>query len=179
MPYIATDSRTDYDVIVENFFTDLTPENWRDRVAALIFSVSFDLYGDANNTRYFKQNEIVGVFAAAALEAKRRLGGAEFSPEKIHYDWKSSVTSVVKTAEKVVALVPRSDETQRCGHLNYFATELTLAAANRGWLKSPNGPGQFLLSLADQWYALVTGPYEDEAIAKNGDTPGYTKLLGT
>jgi hypothetical protein len=179
MPYIAPHSRTAYDTIVRDLYRDLTSTDWSDRVAALLFSVAFDVYGDANNTRYFKQNEVVGVFCAAALEAQRRFDSKILQPDQSRIEWKGGISKVVNPLRKVLALIPRDDETQRCGHLNYFATELTLAAAERGWLTTPEGPGCFLLRLADEWYRVVTGPYEDDAITKNGDTPGYTKLLGT
>ena len=178
MPYIATESRPVYDTVVTELLNSSTAENWKDRATALIFSVTFELYGDANNTRYFKQNEIAGVFCAAALESIRRLGG-QFAPSPANHltNWKEFTISVAKQSATVLAAIPRSDDSQRCGHLNYLITELTLAAVQKGWLEETEGPSRFIFTLADTWYDLVTGPYEDEAIEKNGDTPGYTKLV--
>ncbi len=175
MPYIQNDKREPYDRIVSDFIRSCPRETWPGRMTALVFTVFKSLYGSASNTRYYKQNEAIGVLAAAMLELRRRCGDTLSGPKNLE-DWQSIVPDVASFAQRVLELLPSDDGEQRPGHLNYLITELILAAGAAGTVDIHKEACDFIMGLAAEWYRQVTGPYEDAAIQKNGDTPGYRAL---
>lgn len=182
MPYIARDARAAYDAAVDSLFSEAREDDWRWRFETVVLGVAEAIYGTAK-TRYWLQNEFAGVLGCCALEWDRRVKGAERRVEDddaLNWDWRNCLSIVSTLIDRVVALIPREDHAQRPGHFNYFLTRVLLKAIERGYIQPQTDPSAILLGLQRVWYAQVTGPYEDSAIATNGDCfpPDADWLMG-
>jgi hypothetical protein len=171
MPYISPADRPNYDALIAVFLQNMPSDDLEHHAAMLILSVAERIYGSADQTRYYLQNEFLGVLYAASLEYRRRTADCVVVGRMFSH-WSEAIPEVSSFADKLHELVP-SDPTKRPGHLNYLITEFALALVARKWLDRIDGPCDFFGALAYTWYHYTTGPYEDAAIENNGDTPGY------
>lgn len=167
MPYIAPEQRPEFDSLVQEFLSDIDAGNWPRRFLALVVSLGEEIYGEGKHTRYYLQNEYAGVLASAAREWARRVGGqAGQFPRSAPLDSPNNHCAFV--AAKVAGTIAQGDVTLRPGCLNYFLTSVLIAACQKHLLAPRQAPSLLILGHL-LWYERVTGPYEDQAIARNGD----------
>lgn len=170
MPYIPAEDRA---LPYQEFISELCEEtgaNFKSGAAQFFYAVLTAVYGDAERTRYFRQNELHGVLACMRMEWEQR-----WCPKLDTRDWHfplfelaQGAQSLCALAARVVECIPREDETRRAGHLNYFITLLMVEAVSRRLLTKEEVP-PYIDAIASQIYAVVTRPYEVQAIGKNGD----------
>ena len=166
MPYIPADHRQQYQYFLPTLFEKMSASNWQESLLAFIFQVSELVYGTATDTRYFKQNELGGVFACMSLEWQLRCG---ISRGKIlSLKLKTGQPEINTLATLFVKLIPLEDETLRAGHLNYFITISMIHAIERSWTSVEQVP-DFIDSVARIVYKTITRPYEEIAANKNGE----------
>lgn len=73
MPYIAPEDRQlPYSTYVQSIWDLCESKTWREQFANLLRETLVTVYGDKNETRYFKQNEMDGVLACVSLEWAHR-----------------------------------------------------------------------------------------------------------
>lgn len=125
----------------------------------------------AKGTRYFMQNELIGVLNCARFEWQRRFNVAgERSELKCEIGCPSwTVSEEISSAlSEIAGEIGEKGHEQRAGALNYFLTVTFLRMAGTKLFSREEVPGIFS-ELAERWYRQVTAPYEDGAIEKNGD----------
>ena len=165
MPYIDAENRKQYDAAACELMELATVDNFYSLFASFVFGVGEQIYGGPTETRYFKQNELGGVLICAALEWRRRAGGSLAETFGVTPAFRDQTEA---SARRVARMIPREDEGQRPGHLNYCLTRILIDAIGRECLATDNAPSLLLATLS-AWYSEVTGPYEEIAITKNGD----------
>ncbi len=180
MPYIVQEYRPSLDKIVVEVTDSSTKESWSRNITALIVQIATGLYGTSHEsgssvTRYYLQNELIGVLFCASLEFGRRTKSSISSTREMRI-WEGHSPEMQVFAERALESIPGDEETQRPAHLNYFITELILGGVNAGWIDEEKAC-DFLASIAEAWFHYHTSLLEIHLIAQNGDTPGYTTLL--
>tara|TARA_Y100000034_G_scaffold80510_1_gene96599 strand:- start:1536 stop:1865 length:330 start_codon:yes stop_codon:yes gene_type:complete len=89
---------------------------------------------------------------------------------------RSAGTTLNLCIEEIIAHLQSLDDDQKEGTCNYIISRIVA-----GGLKPPTGwrymwlarAHQTFLAAAAEFYRRLLGPYEDRAIAKNGDIPEY------
>lgn len=173
MPYIEKQQQLPYQPYFRKLVELLSPDSWDRQVAGFIRSLLVGVYGDYDQTRYYRQNEMGGVLFCMQQEWSSRCGEEiwekEFNQKAIPTELSSAFASL---SAELVEVIPVDDETLRSGHLNYFITTLMIEIVKIGLINSRQVP-DFVSRIATYIYRTTTRVYEDEAIMKNGDVfPG-------
>lgn len=171
MPYIAPEDRQlPYSTYVQSIWDLCESKTWREQFANLLRETLVTVYGDKNETRYFKQNEMDGVLACVSLEWAHRWGreSSQTTPLQLAHLTTYPEGEADRLAQAVAEIVPVDDETRRAGHLNYFITIAMIEAVSRKLIEIQQVPG-YIDAVASWIYATTTRPYEEQAIEKNGD----------
>lgn len=171
VPYIAREARAPYDKLVEALLFRLDRSNWAPIFGSVIREVGVSLYGGPEETRYYKQNEFIGALSCMRLEWQHRLGLRDAVADRdlsFRLLTEMNEPSYSSLIDEIAAELRRQPDDARPGHLNYFVTAAMVDAVTRGWL-SAQSVLNYIYSL-EQWvYSVTTRPYEEGAIARNGD----------
>jgi hypothetical protein len=168
MPYIKLEERTAYQDLLKEIFSNLEKSSFKESFAGFAATIFQNLYGSADATRYYLQNELCGVLACAALEWSRRTGVALNQAPPLAAKQNPCSSQLKEIAYLITAFISSRPETDRPGHLNYFLTLCMIEAAQRSFV-TPEEVSLLLHTLLLQTYKTQTGPYEDRAISKNGE----------
>jgi len=167
MPYVSKELRE----LVRLPITDLRDglDGYTDRLrAAVLVEIVTTAMEPATGWRYHHLHRAYGVFLAAAAEADRRLPGglARFQGpiEQIAHwlhDEYVNIAFFQGSIEQIAHSVRMQPDENRDGYLNYIVSMI-----------APNG--SMLQGAGRVFYDEVVAPYEDLAIAKNGDIEVYS-----
>ncbi len=171
MPYIAKSERGPYDKGAELLLSALDPEAWRQQLAPVICEIGRRVYGDPDSTRYYRQNEFLGVLGCMANEWQDRLrvpaygADASLSFESMG---QSESAQFEDTIALVVGLLQKEADEARPAKLNYLLTWTMIGVVEAAWCPA-DYPPSYVRAMARWVYQTVVRPFEDRAKARNGD----------
>ncbi|MCO6431677.1 MAG: hypothetical protein J5J00_12530 [Deltaproteobacteria bacterium] len=175
MPYISSDHRKPYAEIITRCASVGGSSLFEGFFMTLLSCLAERVYGSVE-TRYYKQNEFIGVLSCAATEWLRRTRCSDdgLVAESRCIDALDKTPPTLRAEAQalcgeITELLPLHDETQRAGHLNFVLTSILLQALTSGALSRPDQGFQILESFRRYWYGRFTADYEESMIAKNGD----------
>jgi len=156
MPYVSNELRELVRLPITALRADLDGYSGTLRAAVLVEIVTTAME-PATGWRYHHLHRAYGVFLAAAAEADRRLpGGLAW----LHDEY-VNIAFFQGSIEQIAHSVRMQPDENRDGYLNYIVSMI-----------APNG--SMLLGAGRVFYDEVVAPYEDLAIAKNGDIEVYS-----
>ncbi len=167
MPYIAKEHRSELDKIAQRLIEQLPKDDAHLEVFGFLYEMMRDVYCGHTGTRYFLQNEMIGVLSCMSFEWQDRRDvypNGDRSIAKLP-EISSATRNILKD---LISLIPKDDYTLRPGHLNYFITILMRDAIKSSIFVNEEIPN-WIEALSRHLYSTLTRPYEDSAIAKNGD----------
>lgn len=172
MPYISPEQRPPYVAAAETFLSSLSHNDAVSLLPAAIRAILESVYGTVEDTRYYRQNELQGVLSCMRREWCSRLNLPTNISRQVSFKLTTASGEEPKAfcelLNTVSKAVPLADETLRAGHLNFFISEMMNQVVEKGWLKAAEVP-DLIDAIAEWLYEEITRPYEDRAIAKNGD----------
>ena len=160
MPYVSNELRELVRLPITALRADLDGYSGTLRAAVLVEIVTTAME-PATGWRYHHLHRAYGVFLAAAAEADRRLpGGLPGGLAWLHDEY-VNIAFFQGSIEQIAHSVRMQPDENRDGYLNYIVSMI-----------APNG--SMLLGAGRVFYDEVVAPYEDLAIAKNGDIEVYS-----
>lgn len=171
MPYILQEARPAYDELARQLVETLDRRRWPERLGPIVREIGVRIYGPPEHTRYYKQNELIGVLSCMRLEWQQRLNLPDAAvDETLRFALlpDSAAASCSAAVDAIAGACRRQTDESRAGHLNYCLTATMIEVVDRGWCAFDYVP-TYIYSV-EQWvYRVTTRPYEDTARAKSGD----------
>lgn len=167
MPYIKAEDRAPYQKYAKEIFQKFEKNNWQNQFRAVVYNLVQAIYGTSSDTRYFKQNEMIGVISSMLLEWHHRTG-ASLSITTSKHNFINPSRDLLELLSALSEKISLSDDANRPGNLNYFLTLCMIEAVENSLIESTQ-VANFMLSILQDLYAAITRKYEALAIEKNGE----------